>query len=435
MNTLSIETNPQSVDPTLSDWTPNQFDFNGIEMSVRIDEINVDPTYQMRAEGTNPDVVTRYAEIMKQNDPDGWLAFPLIKLLRRQGEDGSHRDLFLISGFHRLDAMKQNGYSEIQAVVSAGTHLDAIILSAGENADRSQPRTNADIQNIVEMFLTDSEFCQWGNAQIARWAQVTRQTVANHEHRLRSNAKLAFDRPEKLKFIDKHGNVSLRKVPSSPKADRFPPPLTAELKHEKFDAMIRYRDAAYDCWKAYCEKWGIEGNWESVCLDAEKHLDGEGCLSLPHIEENTLDEINAKSLTWQKMESAIENEPDWIYAYRKPLAGLTREERRAKNNEEEAPNLSQPTELSDSEPKEEKPRGPTWMQIIFHGQHHTGEIDRHVFRVDTPMADEYIVPIANAAIEAAKEAYTRLSTEKEEEQKPQLGFETVKYIKEPVIGG
>ena len=65
--------------------------------------------------------------------------------------------------------------------------------------------------------------------------------------------------------------------------------------------------------------------------------------------------------------------------------------------------------------REEQPKEPTWIQIIVHGQHHTGEIDRHVFRVDTPMADEYVVLIGNAAMEAAKEAYTRISAERTEE--------------------
>ena len=72
--------------------------------------------------------------------------------------------------------------------------------------------------------------------------------------------------------------------------------------------------------------------------------------------------------------------------------------------------------LSDPEPKEGKPQEPTWIQIIVHGQHHTGEVNRHEFRVDTPMADEYMVLIGNAAMEAAKEAYTRISAERTEEE-------------------
>ena len=319
MESITTETTQLEISPiSESDWTPiDKFQFDGIDMEVRINEIVVDPVYQMRADGTNPDVVQRYAEIMKQNDPDGWLAFPLIKLFKNHDADSRK---VLISGFHRLEAMKLNGYDEIKATVSGGAHLDGLIVASGENADRSQPRTNADIQNIVEMFLTNPELCQWSNAQIARWAQVDAQTVANHERRLLSTPNFGIDnRPETRKFIDKHGNVSERKAPSPPKADRFPPPLTAELKHENFDAMIRCRDSAYDCWKAYCEQWEIPFDWENFCLWAEEHLDGEGCLSLPRIEENTLDEINAKALTWQKMGSAIRGSAKWVVRHR---AGL-----------------------------------------------------------------------------------------------------------------
>ena len=116
--------------------------------------------------------------------------------------------------------MKLNGYDKIEAVVSRGTHLNALIFAAGENSDRSQPRTNADIQNIVEMFLTDPELCQWSNAQIARWAQVDAQTVTNHERRLMSTPNFGIEnRPETRKFINKHGNISERKAPPPPASD------------------------------------------------------------------------------------------------------------------------------------------------------------------------------------------------------------------------
>ena len=543
---------PETTPISESDWMPRHFDFNGTEKPVRFDEIIVDPAYQMRTEGTNPEIVKRYAEIMKQNDPDGWLAFPLIKLLRRKDADSK---LFLISGFHRLEAMKLNGYDKIEAVVSRGTHLNGLILAAGENADRSQPRTNADIQNIVEMFLTDPELCQWNNAQIARWAQVDAQTVANHERRLLSTPNFGIDnRPETRKFIDKHGNVSERKAPSPP-----PDLGTDDAKQRKteFQAYIKHRNAAFHAWEAYCEQWEIPFDWESFCLDAEKHLNGRGCVSAINPEEATLDQIREKSLTWQKMKSAISHGANWVVSHRagldftqKQKAKESRPDREGlrKNLEamvgsDTAPNPSiltklynvpeteihaeieavfgveeekpqkptakevllkeieelhdapngiygllpsvdpdthiarsqfmkvnyhafptyswrdhlkddaleklrntllqikvhilergvdwfrtdteaepeKPTELqsqplSDPEPKEEKSKEPAWIQIIFHGECHTGEIDRHVFRVDTPMADEYVVPIAKAAVKAAEDAYTRISAERNEER-------------------
>ena len=312
MNSNTPAQKKQAENPPISesDWMPRHFDFNGTEKPVRFDEIIVDPAYQMRTEGTSPEVVKRYAEIMKQNDPDGWLAFPLIKLLRRKDADSK---LFLISGFHRLEAMKLNGYDKIVAIVSRGTHLNGLILAAGENADRSQPRTNADIQNIVEMFLTDPELCQWSNAQIARWAQVDAQTVANHERRLLSTPNFGIDnRPETRKFIDKHGNVSERKAPSPPASD-------AKQRKTDFNAYIKHRNAAYESWKLFCELGEIPFDWESFCLYAEEHLNGKGCVSAINPEEATLDQIRERSLTWQKMKSAISHGSNWVVSYRAEL--------------------------------------------------------------------------------------------------------------------
>ena len=86
-----------------------------------------------------------------------------------------------------------------------------------------------------------------------------------------------------------------------------------------YKAYLSHRDAAHDKWKAYCEQWEIPFNWENFCLWAEEHLDGEGCLSLINTEEATLDEIRERSLTWQKMKSAISGEARWVVRHR---AGL-----------------------------------------------------------------------------------------------------------------
>ena len=235
---------PETTPISQSDWKPTPD--VGFTQSICIDEIIVDPIFQMRDEGTDPAVVDRYAAIMTENDPEGWSVFPEIKILedtasglKDQGrDDGQHLyDRYLLAGFHRLEAMKACGYDEIRAVMIAGNRIDGLILSAGENADRSQPRTNADIQNIVKMFLTDPELCQWNNAQIARWAQVDAQTVANHERRLLSTPNFDIDaRPKKLKFIDKHGNISLRKRLITKKEKAIGDGLLIDPKGEVVDA-------------------------------------------------------------------------------------------------------------------------------------------------------------------------------------------------------
>ena len=105
-----------------------------------------------------------------------------------------------------------------------------------------------------------------------------------------------------------------------------------------YKGMIKHRDAAHDKWKAYCEKWGIDFNWDDFCLYAEKHLDGSGCVSAINPEEATLDQIREKSLTWQKMKDAISGNANWVISHR---LGLEHQEYRRKKSE--------PTEEEDRE--------------------------------------------------------------------------------------
>ena len=526
MTSTSTETTQaENLPISESDWMPRHFDFNGTEKPVSFDEIIADPAYQMRTEGTNPEVVKRYAEIMKQNDPDGWLAFPLIRLLRRKDADSK---LFLISGFHRLEAMKLNGYDKIEAVVSRGTHLNALIFAAGENSDRSQPRTNADIQNIVEMFLTDPELCQWSNAQIARWAQVDAQTVTNHERRLMSTPNFGIEsRPETRKFINKHGNISERKAPPPPASDAIrvsPRGETVKLgglrnvlgrlhaegslddqvgdgtrhaslyetdpenvlalrdeiladseqaKEEEGPDLQGLKEAVYDLLdeegRIYvpelAHKYSVPlDEAESIVAQAKADFEMETAEKRKKALMDEYDDLSSevqhlwgthlkRSISWEGLFAAaqahwmsLEDSHNYSPAdeseeslklqigiwknFKEDLEYTVRvihhqgSERGEiwllkrlviKPKREEQPTELQIQPLSDPEPKEGKPQEPTWIQIIVHGQHHTGEVDRHVFRVDTPMADEYMVLIGNAAMEAAKEAYTRISAERDEE--------------------
>ena len=109
-------------------------------------------------------------------------------------------------------------------------------------------------------------------------------------------------------------------------------------------------------WKAYCEKWGIDFNWDDFCLYAEKHLDGSGCVSAINPEEATLDQIREKSLTWQKMKDAISGNANWIISHR---LGLEHQEYRRKKSEPTAAEETYPviseilTEASEEEKSKE----------------------------------------------------------------------------------
>ena len=307
-----------------AEWTPKHFDFNGTEMTVRIDEIHIDAAYQMRVQGTDPTVVEKYAGIMKENDPEGWLAFPLIKLLRLKGEDGSHRDLYLISGFHRLEAMKQNGYEEIQAVITAATHLDGLILSSSENADRSQPRTNDDIRQIMEMFLTHPELSQWSNRQIAKWTQVDHQTVNNHERRLMSMANFAIDRPDKLKFLDKHGNISYRERKPPQRAEEVsrakpkqpsPPQMSEAEKSElaEKEEAINALDASWVNAQNVFSDHPLAKymEWHNLHAEVDTHLDDE-TLPIGYAKTREVKVVRQQTHLCDKVAKALTTNVKWV---------------------------------------------------------------------------------------------------------------------------
>ena len=287
----------------------------------KIEDIILDPNINTRE--VDSDIVVEYQEsingyhreVVQGNGSswqDHWNELPRIT-----------KSNHLWSGFHTVTAAREvfSG-GEIRCIVEGETHRDAYFLATRTNAQHGRRRTNAEKQASVDRWLNDEEMNQWTDSYIAKLCYVSQKTVSNR--RALSNF---LSQPTKRKFINAKGDIEWMhttrigkaQAPPPPKADQFPPPLTAKLKYEKFDAMIRDRDAAYKEWEAYCEQWEIPFDWESFCLYAEKYLDGRGCVSAINPEEATLDQIHERSLTWQAMKSAISHGVNWVVSHR---AGL-----------------------------------------------------------------------------------------------------------------
>ena len=166
---------------TKSDKHPSKktTEFYGVK-DIRVDEIIVSEIYQMRVDGIKRDVVVRYASIMKENDPDGWMTFPEILVMKDIGD----LQYYLIGGFHRLAAMKENGYETINAVCFDGDRRDGIIRAAGENTDRSQRLTHADIKHKCRRLI--KSFPDWAFGQLAKWGGVDRNTMERHYKEMES---------------------------------------------------------------------------------------------------------------------------------------------------------------------------------------------------------------------------------------------------------
>lgn len=85
---------------------------------------------------------------------------------------------WLADGFHRLHAAQEAGRDTLAADVKQGTRRDAVLYSVGANAAHGLRRTNADKRRAVETLLSDVEWQQWSNQEIARRCAVSPSTVA-----------------------------------------------------------------------------------------------------------------------------------------------------------------------------------------------------------------------------------------------------------------
>ena len=210
--------------------------------SIPVASIIADPIFQMRANGTDDVIVRRYAEIMDNNNPNGWQIFPRITVLALsdiEDERYAPEKYYVIGGFHRLAAMQDRGYKDIEAVVVLGTTADGIVFAAGENDDKSVRRTLKDIRRAVLSCLKHPEIKGWVNPKIAEICAVDVQTVRNWEIWLYRNDP-DYSRPEKLKFRDKYGGVGLRKH-SIPNFAVEPDVIEIEEKRKSETAIINLR--------------------------------------------------------------------------------------------------------------------------------------------------------------------------------------------------
>lgn len=138
----------------------------GYATSVAISAISLDGGTQPRAQ-INPDVVQDYADALRAGAP-----LPPITIYN----DGAA--YWLADGFHRLAAARAAGHESIWADIKQGTQRDAILYSAGANATHGLRRTNGDKRRAIERLLTDAEWRQWSDAEIARRCAVDPKSVA-----------------------------------------------------------------------------------------------------------------------------------------------------------------------------------------------------------------------------------------------------------------
>jgi len=139
---------------------------------LRIDEFRKSERLQSRVK-LNPAVIHKYAEAMKLG-----VKFPLPIVYN----DGVIN--WLGDGKHRVAAAVQAGMTEIEAEVREGSERDAFVSALSANVANGLPPTNLDKRNAATLLLSDSEWSQWSDKQIAMQCGVSGPFVGTMRKRL-----------------------------------------------------------------------------------------------------------------------------------------------------------------------------------------------------------------------------------------------------------
>ena len=149
-------------------------------VDLSLDVIIVDCDLQMRAGGTDEELVEEYrAELLRGT------RFPPVGVCL--GEDGAY---YLYSGFTRTEATRRAGNTSIQATVQTGGKREAMLLAVAENASHGKRRTRADVQRAIEALLLDAEWGTWSDGQIATSVSTDPKTVGAARRRLVEDGRL-----------------------------------------------------------------------------------------------------------------------------------------------------------------------------------------------------------------------------------------------------
>lgn len=167
--------------------------------NIEIRNIRTDGGTQPRA-GLDDKTVADYADEIKQG-----AKFPPVVLFY----DGSH--YWLADGFHRVAAAKFAGKQRILAEIRQGTLRDAQLYAVGANATHGLRRSREDKRRAVEMLLTDAEWGQWADREIARRCKVSNTYVGNirKELGLTVNVDSENGNGDGRKYITKHGTEAV----------------------------------------------------------------------------------------------------------------------------------------------------------------------------------------------------------------------------------
>ncbi|MBU1751251.1 MAG: ParB N-terminal domain-containing protein [Chloroflexi bacterium] len=133
-------------------------------MKVWLDDLTLDPAIQLRARGLDPATVEDYAAALEHG-----AVFPPVVVFQEGGT------LWLAGGFHRHAAHRAVGRAEIEAEVQPGTHQEAMIYAATDNATHGRSMSRWEKQEAGERLI---RLTDWSDREIARRLTVGNKTVS-----------------------------------------------------------------------------------------------------------------------------------------------------------------------------------------------------------------------------------------------------------------
>jgi transcriptional regulator with XRE-family HTH domain len=144
--------------------------------NLKISEIIVNPEIRSRVDSDrNRKCVKDYAKLIQE----GHQFDPIIVF--RDAQD----QILLSAGFTRLQAYKSIGETTIPAEVRQGERRDAILCSVSSDK-HGAPCTQLDNRRKVMLLMSDPEWSQWVDREIARCCGISNSTVHQLKLELRS---------------------------------------------------------------------------------------------------------------------------------------------------------------------------------------------------------------------------------------------------------
>lgn len=179
-------------------------------LELPVTSITIDARCQPRMT-MNPEVIDDYAAAM-----GGGARLPPLIVFR------DNTIYWLADGFHRFAAARQAHLPIVTCDVFDGDQRDAILYSAGANADHGLRRSNLDKRKAVETLLNDPEWSQWSNVEIARRCAVSHTFVNGIRASLETVS--SDNKTQTVKYEDRWGNAREMKTGNIGK----PKPATAK---------------------------------------------------------------------------------------------------------------------------------------------------------------------------------------------------------------